>query len=75
MNQHKDGNRGTYEGKVPTADGQNTIEGMFAFTGGSGKFKGIAGGGKYKGRFTWPVDVVCDWEGQYQLAQAKAQAR
>ena len=63
---------GTYEGKITTSGGQAIMEGTFKWTGGSGKFKGISGGGKYKGRFSSPVDVVNDWDGEYQLAQAKA---
>ena len=48
------------------------MEGTFNWTGGSGKFKGISGGGKYKGRFPSPVEVVNDWEGEYEIAQARA---
>ncbi len=63
---------GTYEGKITTSGGQVRMEGTFRWTGGSGKLKGISGGGKYKGRITSPVDLVNDWEGEYQLAQARA---
>jgi len=52
-----------------------TVEGTWQFTGGSGKFKGLTGGGKFKTRMTSPRDVVCTWEGAYELASAKAHAR
>ena len=75
VNCHPDGDRdwGTFEGKLTITGQQASMEGTFRFTGGTGKFKGISGTGKYKGRFPSPVDVVNDWEGEYQLAQqAKA---
>ena len=58
---------GTFDGKITTSGQQVTMEGTFKWTGGTGKFKGISGGGKYKGRFPSPVDVVNDWDGEYQL--------
>ena len=63
---------GTYEGRITTSGGQVTMEGTYKWTGGTGKFKGISGGGKYLGHFTSPVEVVNDWDGEYELAQAKA---
>ena len=66
-----DSDWGTYSGKIITSGGQVTMEGTFKWTGGSGKLKGISGGGKYKGRFSSPIDVVNDWEGEYQIAKAK----
>ncbi len=67
-----DADWGTYEGKIITAGGKTTMEGTFKWSGGSGKLKGISGGGKYKGRFPSPIEVVNDWEGEYQIAKAKA---
>lgn len=74
INHHANGDTdwGTYEGKIATSGGQTTMSGTFKWTGGSGKFKGISGGGKYKGRFPSAVEVVNDWEGEYQIAKAKA---
>jgi len=75
VNEHPDGDRdfGTFEGKIATAGGQVTIEGNWKYAGGTGKFKGITGGGTYKGRATSPVELENSWEGTYQLA-AKTQA-
>ena len=67
-----DSDWGTYAGKIITSGGQVTMEGTFKWTGGSGKLKGISGGGNYKGRFPSAVEVVNDWEGEYQIAKAKA---
>jgi len=74
MNGRPNGDRdwGTFEGKITTSGQQVTMEGTFKWTGGTGKFKGISGDGKYKGRFPSPVDVVNDWDGEYQLVSAKA---
>jgi hypothetical protein len=76
MNRHAGGETdwGTFEGKITTAGAQVTMEGAFKWTGGTGKFKGIGGGGKYKGRFTSATEVINDWDGEYQLASAKAAA-
>ena len=73
VNTHANGDRdiGTFEGKVKTAGAQVTIEGTWKYTDGTGQFKGITGGGTYKGRMTSPTEVENTWEGTYQLA-AKA---
>lgn len=70
VNVHPNGDRdiGTFEGKVKTAGGQVTIEGTWKYTDGTGQFKGITGGGTYKGRMTSPNEVENTWEGTYQLA-------
>jgi hypothetical protein len=75
VNEHADGDRdfGTFEGRIATSGEQVTIEGDWIFTGGTGKFKGLTGGGRYKGRLTSPVDVENTWEGTYQIA-AQTQA-
>jgi len=72
-NERTDGDRdwGTFEGKVTASGQQVTMEGTFKFTGGTGKFKGITGGGTYKGHFPSATDVVDQWEGEYTLASAK----
>jgi hypothetical protein len=75
VNQHADGDYdfGAFEGKVAITATGGTLEGTWKYTGGTGQFKGIIGGGTYKGRLTSPVDVENAWEGSYQLA-AKTQA-
>jgi len=72
-NERASGDRdwGTFEGKITTSGQQVTMEGTFKFTGGTGKFNGITGGGKYKGHFPSTTDVVDQWEGEYTLASAK----
>jgi hypothetical protein len=68
-NNHADGDRnwGTFEGKVTTSGQKVSMEGTFKWTGGTGKFKGIRGGGTYKGYFPSPTDVVNNWEGEYTV--------
>ena len=69
-NNHADGDRdwGTFEGRITTSGQQVTFEGTYKWTGGTGKFEGIRGGGTYKGHFPSPMDVVNNWEGEYTLA-------
>ena len=47
VNVHSEGDRdwGTFEGRVTTKGAEITVEGTYQFTGGSGKFKGLSGGG------------------------------
>ena len=75
VNEHADGDRdfGTFEGRISTSGEQVTIEGAWKFTGGTGKYEGLTGNGKYKGRMTSPMDVENTWDGTYQMA-AKTQA-
>lgn len=75
VNDHPDGDRdfGTFEGQIVTSGGDVTLEGTWKFTGGTGKFRGLKGGGTYKGRMTSPVLVENTWEGQYEIA-AKTKA-
>ena len=75
VNEHADGDRdfGTFEGRIQTSGQQATMEGNWKFTGGTGKYQGLTGGGPYKGRLTSPTDVENNWDGTYQLA-AKTQA-
>jgi hypothetical protein len=75
VNEHADGDRdlGTFEGMIVTASGEVTIEGVWKYTGGTGNFEGLTGGGTYKGRMTSPTAVENTWEGTYELA-AKARA-
>jgi hypothetical protein len=75
VNEHSDGDRdfGTFEGRIVASGGQVTLEGTWKFTGGTGKFKGLTGGGNYKGRMTSPTDVENAWDGTYQI-MSKPQA-
>src|SRR5947209_14764528 len=42
-----------------------TFDGRWWFTGGEGKFQGIAGGGTFKGQVT-PAGVTYSWDGEYE---------
>jgi len=66
---------GTFEGKVATISGQITVEGTWQFTGGSGKFSGLTGNGTFTTKMSSPTEVEASWQGAYELAAAKAQAR
>jgi hypothetical protein len=72
VNEDNDGdcNYRTFEGKIKTVGSEVTLEGSWTFTSGTGKFKGLTGSGKYRGRMTSPTDVENTWEGTYQLASA-----
>ena len=54
--------------KVTTAGSETTLEGTWAFSGGTGKFTGITGQGTYRGRMPSANEVEMSWEGQYDLA-------
>jgi hypothetical protein len=59
---------GLNEGKVTTAGSETTLEGTWAFCGGTGKFAGITGQGTYRGRMPSASEVEMSWEGRYELA-------
>jgi hypothetical protein len=67
---HANGDRdyGMFEGTLSNATGQAIIEGTYKYTNGTGKFAGISGGGKFKGRLISPTEIEMSWEGSYQLA-------
>jgi len=69
LNEHADGDRdwGSFEGQITTSGSQVTLEGTWTFTGGTGKFRGIRGGGSYQGRMTSPGNVAMEWQGEYQV--------
>jgi hypothetical protein len=71
VNEHADGDRdfGTFEGRIVTSGGQVSIEGTWKYTGGTGNFQGITGGGTYQGRMTSPGEFENSWEGTYQIAE------
>ena len=60
-----------YEGTikiVPASNGPPDVSfaGKWWFIGGQGKFRGITGGGTYKGELT-PTGVAYSWEGEYEV--------
>ena len=63
---------GTFEARVTTAGGGMVLEGTFQFAGGDGKYHGITGGGKFKSVMKSETEVECTWDGNYELAKAKA---
>jgi hypothetical protein len=71
---HPDGGRifGTFEGRVYTTGGGTTIEGSYKYTGGEGKYRGITGSGKFKVVAKYETELDCSWEGNYELAKARA---
>ena len=61
----------SYEGTTKTmmkSDGppETTFEGKWRYTGGTGKFKGIIGGGTYKGELVEEGSKY-EWEGEYEI--------
>lgn len=63
---------GTFEGKVTATGGQMSIEGNWKFTGGTGEYRGVSGGGTFTTKMTSPTDLDCSWKGTYELAKAQA---
>jgi len=74
LNVHEDGDSdsGSFEGKVATTPKGVALEGTWKYSGGTGKLKGLTGGGNYKGRLTSPTQVEMTWDGAYQLASKAA---
>ena len=74
VNTHADGDRdwGTFGGTVTPAGTELQCEGTWEFTGGSGQYEGITGGGTYRMRLTSPETVETTWDGVYELAVAAA---
>jgi hypothetical protein len=62
---------------VPGPDGQplTTFEGTWTKLGGSGRYAGVTGAGRYRGRMTAPNASVIEWEGEIRLRQAAGTAR
>jgi hypothetical protein len=60
-----------YEGMTktvvkPDAFPDISFEGKWWYTSGTGTYKGITGGGTYKGKVT-KAGVMYDWEGEYEI--------
>ena len=68
LNKHADGDydRGTFEARFKTAGDKTHMEGTWAMTGGTGKFNGATGGGKFRTRLLSPTELECKWDGEYQ---------
>ena len=73
-NEHAEGDRdwGTFKGRITISRQEASMEGTYTITGGTGRFKGISGGGTFKGHFPSPSDVVNNWEGDYTFSSAQA---
>jgi hypothetical protein len=69
VNRHSNGDidRGTFDARITTAGGTAALEGTWKFSGGTGAFSRISGGGSFKTKLTSPTEVECNWEGAYQL--------
>ena len=48
---------------------EGTSEGKWTYTGGTGKFKGLKGGGTYKGKYAPDGTVSFDVEGEYTIGK------
>ena len=58
-----------YEGTtqaVAKGGAEGTFQGKWRYTGGTGRFKGVTGGGTYTGEFT-PTSLTYQYQGEYQL--------
>ena len=60
--------RGSFEGSVSISGSEVVVEGDWQYTGGTGNFAGITGGGTFKVRLTSPTTVEGSWQGTYELA-------
>ena len=72
-NVHEDKGRdwGTFEGKVSTKNGAMTVVGTWKYTGGTGRYRGIKGGGKFKVTMKSETELGCNWSGDYKLRKAR----
>lgn len=75
----KDGEttRNRFSGHVTTkltAEKQpiTTFEGTWTKIGGSGRYDGVSGKGRYKGRMLSPTDYVIEWDGELNLRDKTA---
>jgi hypothetical protein len=48
---------------------EGTSEGKWTYIGGTGKFKGLKGGGTYKGKYAQDGTVSFDVEGEYTMGK------
>jgi hypothetical protein len=68
-NIHANGDRtvGTFGGQVTTSGDRVTLNGQWQFSGGTGEFEGIEGGGSYRGTFVTPTAIKMEWDGEYKV--------
>jgi hypothetical protein len=59
---------GMTKGVVKPAGPEGTFQGKWRYVGGTGKFKGITGGGTYTGEFT-PTSLTYQYQGDYEIKQ------
>lgn len=69
MNEHPNGDvsHGTFEAKVTMSGAGPTMTGTWQFTGGTGKFAKLIGGGVLDAKMASPTDFVMNWSGSYNL--------
>lgn len=67
--EHPDGDLdfGTTEATVSMAGTTLSMSGTWGFTGGTGKFANISGGGTFTDRQTSPTESAGSWKGNYTL--------
>jgi len=66
-----------YQGKVVTTLGPDgkpvtSFEGTWTKLRGTGKYQGVSGGGKYKGRMLSPTEYTAEWSGEIQTQRTAA---
>jgi hypothetical protein len=65
-----------YSGTMKGAkDGTAAFKGTWSFVGGTGKLKGIKGGGTYQGTGSTDGAATVDVDGEYTIAPAKAASK
>jgi len=69
VNRHPEGDEdwGTFQGRITTSGGESIMEGTWEYTGGSGRFANIRGGGTYKGHLPSASQIENKWQGEYEL--------
>jgi len=66
----------SYQGTIKgNKDGSGTSSGTWKWTGGTGKFKGITGGGTFKGTSAADGSSAVDAVGDYTLPEPKAESK
>jgi hypothetical protein len=69
QNEHPNGDRegGTFEAIISTEDAQVSVHGSYEFTGGTGVFVKLRGGGTFTAHLLSQTHVEMAWEGNYDL--------
>lgn len=76
VNLHVDGDSdyGMFDGVVASVGDEIVCQGTWESTGGTGRYRGITGKGKFRMVMPTPKTVRTTWDGAYELASAKAHA-